>query len=151
MFSKKTNYDRVDMGVPSDSPPAVGSQAEGVGDTSRSPSEAPGNPSHASADTVLGDGTRFVGKAEVEGTLRIEGTVDGEIHTSDTLVVGKTGNLKATVDTTRAVLNGTFKGKIEAKDRVEMQSGSHVEADVEASNMLTEEGVHFRGNCKIGK
>jgi cytoskeletal protein CcmA (bactofilin family) len=151
MFTKKTNYDRVDVGAPSDTPPAVGSQTGGTMEANRPPSETPIHPSHTGADTVLGDGTRFVGKAEVDGTLRIEGTVDGEIHTTDTLVVGKTGNLKASVDTNRAVLNGTFKGKIEAKDRVEMQSGSHVEADVEASNMLMEEGVHFRGNCKIGK
>ncbi len=151
MFTKKTNYDRVDVGAPSDTPPPVGTQTGGTTDTGRAPSEAPVHSSHTGADTVLGDGTRFVGKAEVDGTLRIEGTVDGEVHTTDTLVVGKTGNLKATVDTNRAVLNGTFKGKIEAKDRVEMQSGSHVEADVEASNMLMEEGVHFRGNCKIGK
>jgi cytoskeletal protein CcmA (bactofilin family) len=151
MFTKKTNYDRGDVGVPSDTSPAVGSQGEGAPDMNRPATEAPVYPVHTGADTVLGDGTRFVGKAKVEGTLRIEGTVDGEIHTTETLVVGKTGNLKATVDTSRAVLNGTFKGKIEAKDRVEMQSGSHVEADVEASNMLMEEGVHFRGNCKIGK
>jgi cytoskeletal protein CcmA (bactofilin family) len=151
MFTKKTNYDRTEVDSSLDTPPAATYQSGGVGETNRTQGEGAPRSTGTSADTVLGDGTRFVGKAEVEGTLRVEGTVDGEIHTTDTLVVGKTGNLKATANTNRAVLNGTFKGKIEASDRVEMQSGSHVEADVEASNMLMEEGVHFRGNCKIGK
>ncbi|MBZ0267217.1 polymer-forming cytoskeletal protein [bacterium] len=108
--------------------------------------------SHAGgASTLLADGCSFEGKAEVAGTLRIEGVADGEIHASDSVVIGKSGKVDAQVHTRRAVLNGRFRGKIEAEDCVEMQSGSNVEAEIHARNMVMEDGVQFEGNCKIGK
>jgi cytoskeletal protein CcmA (bactofilin family) len=105
----------------------------------------------AGAATLLADGCSFQGKAQVAGTLRIEGVAEGEISATDSVVIGKSGKVDADVSTRRAVLNGRFRGKIDAEDCVEMQSGSNVEAEVHAKNMVMEDGVQFEGNCKIGK
>jgi cytoskeletal protein CcmA (bactofilin family) len=114
------------------------------------PSAAPvSNP--AGAATLLADGCSFEGTARVAGTLRIEGKAKGEIHATDSVVIGKSGQVDADVNTRRAVLNGRFQGKIEAEDCVEMQSGSNVDAEIHARNMVMEDGVQFEGNCKIGK
>ena len=109
-----------------------------------------GGSSSGGASTVLAEGSTFQGKANVSGTFRVEGRAEGDILASDCLVVGKTGDVEAKVATRRAVLNGTFNGKIEAKDRVELQSGGHVQADIKAKNMVMEDGVQFRGNCQVG-
>ena len=103
------------------------------------------------AATVLAEGAKFVGTSNVSGTYRIEGVAEGEIHASESLVVGKTGNVQAKVKTPRAVLNGRFQGKVEASDRVELQAGSRVQGDIKAKNMVMEDGVSFEGNCQIGK
>ena len=120
------------------------------------PSPASSNPSSppaaapAGASTVLAEGSRFTGNANVAGTFRVEGNADGDIEAVDSFVVGKTGDVQAKVITRRAVLNGKFRGKIEASDRIELQSGSRVEADIKARNMVMEDGVQFRGDCQIG-
>ncbi len=108
-------------------------------------------PSGGSASTLLAEGCSFEGNADVSGTLRVEGVLEGEIAASDNVVVGKTGDVQADVKTRRAVLNGKFQGKINAEDTVELQSGSRVTADVQARNMVMEDGVQFEGNIKIGK
>lgn len=123
---------------------------------SNTPSSAPSNTASSasasgSAATVLAEGCSFEGKAEVSGTLRVEGYVEGEITASDNIVVGKSGKMEATVKTRRAVLSGRFNGSIHAEDCVEMQSGSVVEAEIHARNMVMEDGVQFEGKCKIGK
>jgi cytoskeletal protein CcmA (bactofilin family) len=104
----------------------------------------------AGAATVLAEGSKFVGKANVAGTFRVEGNAEGSIETADSLVVGNTGAVQAEVQVRRAVVNGRFQGKITAREGVEFQSGSQVEADVKAKNMVMEDGVRFRGNCEIG-
>lgn len=112
--------------------------------TATEPNTAP------SAGTFLAEGTTFTGKAQINGTMRIEGNADGNLDATDSIVIGKSGQVKATLKTRRAVLNGRFNGKIEATDRVEMQTGSRVEADIHAKNMVMEDGVQFSGNCKVG-
>jgi len=125
--------------------------------SSPAPSEPSPNPNRttatetmAGAATVLAEGSKFVGKANVAGTFRVEGAAEGTIETADTLVVGSTGGVQAEVQVRRAVVNGRFNGKITAREGVEFQSGSQVEADVKAKNMVMEDGVRFRGNCEIG-
>jgi len=103
------------------------------------------------AGTFLAEGTTFKGKADITGTMRIEGKADGNIDATESIVVGKTGVVQATLNTRRAVLNGRFQGKIEATDRVEMQTGSRIEADIHAKNMVMEDGVQFSGNCRVGQ
>ncbi|HMB68231.1 MAG TPA: polymer-forming cytoskeletal protein [bacterium] len=124
---------------------------------SPTPAESAPNPNRttatetmAGAATVLAEGSKFVGKANVAGTFRVEGAAEGTIETADTLVVGSTGGVQADVQVRRAVVNGRFEGKITAREGVEFQSGSQVEADVKAKNMVMEDGVRFSGNCEIG-
>ena len=154
MFNKKP-MDRDYPGSPATNPPAYtpepappsgySPETTTASSTTPDPANAPGT------GTFLAEGTTFKGKANVAGTMRIEGKADGEIESSEAIVVGKTGNVQANLNTRRAVLSGRFNGKIQATDRVEMQSGSHVEADVHAKNMVMEDGVQYSGNCRIGQ
>lgn len=147
MFQKKTQSDRPDTpgstaGAPSQHPEETRPAA--------SPPAPVESAAATGAATVLAEGSRFHGKANVAGTIRVEGEAEGEIQAADSLVVGSTGNVQAQVNARRAVINGRFQGKIAAREGVEFQSGSHVDADVKAKNMVMEDGVRFRGNCEIG-
>lgn len=145
MFNKR--QDMNEQGNPSaQSVPTAPPQSHG-----NPPPAAPAASQAGGAATLLADGCSFEGTAKVSGTLRIEGKAQGEINATESVVIGKSGQVDADVSTRRAVLNGRFRGKIEAEDCVEMQSGSNVEAQIHARNMVMEDGVQFEGNCKIGK
>ena len=139
MFQKKAQPNRPPTEVPMSNPEPRAPSA------SSSPNETAGG-----AATVLAEGARFVGKAKVSGTFRVEGNAEGEIEAAEALVVGSTGHVQAQAQARRAVVNGHFKGKIAVREGVEFQAGSKVEADVKAKNMVMEDGVRFRGNCEIG-
>ena len=152
MFNKKMNPDQHSDTPGNQTPPgAPPLPAQPQERSTPRASGAPAPTESTSASTVLAEGAKFVGKANVVGTFRVEGLAEGEIQASENLVVAKNGQVEATVSTRRAVLNGQFYGKIEASDRVEMQSGSQVKADIKARNMVMEDGVQFRGGCEIGK
>ena len=153
MFNKRSNYDRVETG---DALSALDRELGGETTPAPTPttSQAPAEPeihhSRYTGETVLSEGCNFNGKATVAGTLRVEGRVQGEVRATDTVVIGRTGKVEANIATNRAIFNGAYSGKVEAKDRVELQNGSRVEGDIVAKNMVMEDGVFFRGNCQIG-
>ena len=149
MFNKKLNPEHGDA-------PDQSTESGRTPESTQTPT-APTTPgattrsARGGASTILSEGSKFVGNTNVAGTFRVEGRAEGDIRASESVVVGKTGDVQAKVTTERAVLNGRFQGKIEASDRVELQAGSQVEADIKAQNMVMEDGVQFQGNCHIGK
>ena len=99
--------------------------------------------------SILAQGCKFDGKVEVRGTLRIEGEFKGQIQTPETLVIGKTGVVHAAVKVKNAVIGGQLYGNLTAENKIELQSGSHVEGDIETKRLLIDEGVFFDGNCRV--
>ena len=59
-----------------------------------------------SLNSILGPGCKVKGNIELKGTIRIDGEFEGEIKCPDTLIIGKSGVVKASVDVKNAVIGG---------------------------------------------
>lgn len=103
-----------------------------------------------SLNSILGQGCKVKGDIELQGTIRIDGEFEGSISCPDTLIIGKSGVLKAEVKVKNAVIGGKLVGNIHASNKIELQSGSHVQGDIETGRLVIDEGVFFEGNCKMG-
>ena len=57
---------------------------------------------------------------------------------------------EATVDVKNAVIGGKLLGNIRASNKIELQTGSHVEGDIQTARLVIDEGVFFEGSCKMG-
>jgi len=101
-------------------------------------------------NSILGKGCKFKGTVEVEGTLRIDAEFEGVVNCPDTLVVGKTGIVKAEINVKNAIIGGKVIGNINATNKIELQSGSHIEGDIQTHRLVIDEGVFFEGSCKMG-
>lgn len=111
----------------------------------------PENQAVASGQTsIIAQGCKFDGKVEVRGTLRIEGEFKGDIGTPESLVIGKTGVVHANCNVKNAIIGGQLFGNIIAENKIELQSGSHVEGDIKTKRLVIDEGVFFEGNCSMG-
>src|SRR5262245_33304445 len=80
----------------------------------------------AGTSAFLGKGTRVTGKLLFEGTVRIEGQVEGEITAQDTLVVGEGAVLNAQIIGTAVVVHGRVTGDITARKRLEIRAPGKV-------------------------
>ena len=111
----------------------------------------PENQAVASGQTsIIAQGCKFDGKVEVRGTLRVEGEFKGTIGTPESLVIGKSGVVHANVTVKNAIIGGQLYGNITAENKIELQSGSHVEGDIKTKRLVIDEGVFFEGNCSMG-
>jgi cytoskeletal protein CcmA (bactofilin family) len=102
-------------------------------------------------NSILGPGCKVKGNIELQGTIRVDGDFDGDIKCPDTLIIGKTGLVKANVTVKNAVIGGKLVGNIQATNKIELQTGSHVEGDIQTARLVIDEGVFFEGNCKMGQ
>jgi cytoskeletal protein CcmA (bactofilin family) len=104
----------------------------------------------AGQTSIIAQGCKFEGTIEIRGALRIEGEFKGVIATPESLVVGKTGVVHASVKVKNAIVGGQFFGDIVAENKIELQSGSHLEGDITTKRLVIDEGVFFEGKCSMG-
>lgn len=103
----------------------------------------------AAMDSMLGSGSVCTGSIKVEGGLRIDGTVDGEVLVSGTLTVGREGVITGDVTVGQAIVGGTIRGTVRAEQQLELQSGSRLEGDIYTTSLIIEDGVFFEGQCRM--
>jgi cytoskeletal protein CcmA (bactofilin family) len=58
--------------------------------------------------------------------------------------------VKAEINVKNAVIGGKVIGNINATNKIELQSGSHIEGDIHTHRLVIDEGVFFEGSCKMG-
>jgi cytoskeletal protein CcmA (bactofilin family) len=100
-------------------------------------------------NTLLGRGSEFEGKLTFEGTVRIDGTLKGEVFSDDVLVVGEGAHLEAEVDIGEIIIQGSVKGNIRAKRSVEILAPGRVQGDITTPALQIDKGVIFEGRCHM--
>lgn len=109
-----------------------------------------GTPSDA-VISIIAAGMKVVGDCTTEGTIRIEGQVEGTVRASKAVVVGKDGLVDGHVHTQDAVVAGRITGSVVAASRLELQATAQVDGDVRARRMQLEEGAVLNGKVAMGE
>jgi cytoskeletal protein CcmA (bactofilin family) len=98
----------------------------------------------------LGKGTEFKGIISYEGTVRIDGRVEGEIITKGTVVVGESAVIQAEISAGTVVSGGRITGNITASQKVQLLAPAVLTGAVKTPLLVIEEGVRFNGSCEMG-
>ena len=99
--------------------------------------------------SVIDQGCELEGRLTFVGTLVLNGKFRGELYSSDTLLVGETGQAEAEVQVGVAIVSGQITGNIIARERVELRGTARVYGDIVTPVLVLEEGVVFDGRCKM--
>jgi cytoskeletal protein CcmA (bactofilin family) len=102
-------------------------------------------------NAFLGEGTSFKGILTFEGTVRIDGRLEGEIFTKDTLVIGEGAQVNAAVHAGVVVIGGTVHGNIIAERKIEIHPTGRLYGNISTPSLVIEEGVVFEGSCTMGR
>jgi len=100
-------------------------------------------------NTILGKSSIFEGNITVEHSLRIDGQLKGDVKSSDTLVVGKDGEVNGNAKVKNLVLGGKIKGTVEAAGKVVLESKSEFRGELKTSKLVIDEGAIFDGRCSM--
>ncbi|MFZ2397258.1 MAG: polymer-forming cytoskeletal protein [Smithella sp.] len=99
----------------------------------------------------LGQGAEFIGKLIFNGSVRIDGNFQGEIHGQGSLVVGEGALIKANIDVKSIYISGDVQGNIEVKEKINIHSTGKFLGDVNTPVFIMEEGALFDGRAHMAE
>ena len=97
----------------------------------------------------LGQGAEFIGKLIFNGSVRIDGSFQGEIFGEGSLVVGEGAMIKANIAVKSIYISGDVQGDIDVKDKINIHSKGKFSGDVRAPVFIMEEGAIFDGRSHM--
>ena len=126
---------------------SMSDEVEIEGDGSTSQSTRPETGEEVSA--FVGKGVEFKGTITYKGTVRIDGFLDGEIHTEGVLLVGEEAVITAKVTAGTIVCKGKITGEILAKEKIKLRAPAIINGGVKTPMLSIEEGVLFNGTLEM--
>ncbi|MDX1746655.1 MAG: polymer-forming cytoskeletal protein [Halobacteriales archaeon] len=100
--------------------------------------------------SIVGPGMKIVGDCSSDGTIRVEGRVEGSVKAGKSVVVGKDGKVKGDISTQDAIIAGEVNGSVTAESRVELQSTCRVQGDIRSRRVKLDEGGQVDGQLHMG-
>ena len=96
--------------------------------------------------SLLGKGAVFHGKLTFLGTVRIEGSFEGEIRSDDTLVVAAGGEVRGSVQVGHLIITGgRVDAEVVATQSVELLPDGELNGQVTTPSFQIEKGAIFHG------
>lgn len=97
----------------------------------------------------LGEGTKFKGVLRFSDAVRIDGFLEGEIITNDTLIVGEKAHIIAELSVGTIISLGKIEGNITASKKIEIRAKSQLIGNIKTPLLFIEEGASFEGQCEM--
>jgi cytoskeletal protein CcmA (bactofilin family) len=99
----------------------------------------------------VGKGVEFKGTISYSGTVRIDGLLEGEIHTDGVLLIGEEAVIQAKVTAGTIVCKGKITGDVVAKDRLKLRAPAVFNGSVKTPMLSMEDGVLFNGGLEMNQ
>jgi cytoskeletal protein CcmA (bactofilin family) len=98
--------------------------------------------------TLLGKGTLWKGEIHTGTTsLRIEGSVEGTIHSEGEVTIAPSGVVKGAINAKHMIVTGHAEGVFRIEQCLEIHGTGCVEGEVEVGALVVDEGGILQGTC----
>ncbi len=101
-------------------------------------------------ESFIGANSTFKGDIDTKGTLRIDGTLEGNVN-ADWVILGEKALLRGYVIARGVVVGGKIEGNLTAKEIVEIKAKGQVLGDIHCSKLTVIEGGMFDGRSAMTK
>lgn len=108
------------------------------------------DPGNSENFAFLAKGVDFKGVVNFDGTIRIDGRVEGEVHTTGTLIVGEEATIKGIISVGTLMTSGKINGTVTATAKIQIQKHGVLIGDIRTPGISIEDGAHFHGMCDMG-
>ena len=109
----------------------------------------PASVSSGGLTAFIDQGSEFEGKLSFRDTVRIDGRFRGEITSENTLIVGESGEIHATIRSNMVVISGSVEGNVHAERKLVLHKTARVNGDVQTASLVIEEGAILDGQLKM--
>jgi cytoskeletal protein CcmA (bactofilin family) len=104
----------------------------------------------AGSQTSIGAGAVITGDINTAGDLRIDGTLNGNIHCNGRVLIGPEGVVNGDIESIHADILGQVKGKLQVQELLHLRGKGLIGGDVHAGRFQMEPTATFNGQCHTG-
>ena len=83
-----------------------------------------------SINTVIGKGSEIKGNIKVNGVVRIDGDIDGNLETDGNVIIGENARIRGNINAKSIIVGGIILGNIFANESVKVLANSIVIGDI---------------------
>ena len=99
--------------------------------------------------SVVSLGSTWQGSLKIEGSVRIEGQLSGEIEAQDTVHIAESARVDAKISAAFVVVAGSFQGQMNCTERLELLPKSRTRGDLTAKLLTVHEGAYIDGQLHM--
>jgi len=110
----------------------------------------PGQATGPGETTFLGKDVVFEGILTMEGDVRLDGRLEGELYTTGTLTVGEEAVVKGNVKAGILITSGKINGNVIASEKIKILKPAILIGDIRTPAISIEGGAHFHGLSDMG-
>lgn len=100
-------------------------------------------------DTIIGAEAKISGTIESQGAIRIDGLLEGEIHSDANIIIGKTGKVKGQIKCNNLTVGGHMEGNADIFSTLSLIETGELVGDIIVKDLDIESGAKFKGTCKM--
>ena len=93
------------------------------------------------------EGTTISGDIISPADFRLDGHLIGNFQSKGKIVIGPAGSVKGDIICKNADIEGTFEGKIQVQEILNVKSKSHIIGEVICGKLSVEPGADFSASC----
>lgn len=105
--------------------------------------------SQVSFDVIMGSSTKISGNIDSEGSIRIDGVLNGDITASGDVIIGPNAEINGNINSNNIEISGLVNGNINATNTLKIFESGRLNGDFECSNFHISEGGFFSGSCTV--
>lgn len=98
-------------------------------------------------NTIIGKGSAVSGDLRINGVIRIDGDVDGNIETSSNIIIGENARIKGNITASSATIGGIVLGDVVAPKGIHLLSTCAIIGDLTTKSLQIEDDVILNGHC----
>jgi cytoskeletal protein CcmA (bactofilin family) len=95
------------------------------------------------------DGANIKGDMTILTSIRIDGTVEGNINCAAKLVLGESGKIVGNILSQHAEIEGHIEGELVIQERLVLKNTARITGNIQTQSIIIEEGAIFDGVCKM--
>ena len=99
--------------------------------------------------SFLSEHLELTGTLRLEGGIRIDGQVNGDIESKSTIYAGESAQIKGNIITENLVSAGNIQGEVTAYESVRIKSPGSLKGRVSTAAMMIDKEVFFDGSCRL--
>lgn len=101
--------------------------------------------------TIISHGVKVEGKVSSNGSIRLDGTIQGDIFCQGNVTVGDSGEVYGKVNGQNITIGGKVEGMINAKEKLMLESKADLKGDIYTKILVVEAGARFDGKSNMGQ